>query len=1493
MAESNTAQPRPGARRTRIVIIGASVLLMLVLLYLAVPWLIPGKWIASVLSSRMQELMNRPVQIDSVEFGFGDGLNITGFRMARRQGFGSGALLAAEHVSIPLTSYKLGRPIKLLGYLMGLSVGPFDEIRIQRLQCWIVVDQDGALNIADLNDRGGARLPAKSFDLSQLTVNFIDLRPPAAGELDTGAQRIVLPALQCTLAPATGRVNWRGGADSGVALIGDLTTPRLGANVPLGGGGSIQWRDLDLKNIPRLLIPLEELHSIEGTSNGSLEVEVSPDLQITFAADVDLHHAKLQFAGDRSWAPFEETHLRLAGRWDPQAEFVEISEIKYEAPHALIIEGRERGQAAITIDPGGDRQVAITLAGRTESLSILQDQLAMLGMPGLQDVHTAGPCEFEFDFFKTRREENYRFDLDATPASIEADRRIALPPGEAKHVTVSLARDTNGLWRLRRCELVVHNSNLTLSGDWPIASREQNWMDIIKQWVDTGQGELEFNTSDLAALFQRVPMLSEFLPTVKGQGPVAIRHQFTPRQDGLWVSGQWQVGAAAVLKIGETIHKAAGKELILGYTALWPVDRLGKLDNLNVDLRYGDTRLVTVGDKTDLAITAEVPQSEWDREKLLRGTLEASLSTTVEISNIEDGLALFRRLGDYLRERFPSGHALTGSCRAALDVNGAVIHQKPAVRLHLELDADELAIRLGDTFNSSASSPCKFRIDYLYDGRPPRRYQLAGVTAVLSGGRVCTLSEWSDRSESDEHWPNHEASFEVEFDDLPRLLAHWPGLAKELKPYNISGGGRITLNASRDHTLEHWWGEADLTSTQLPATPGGWLKPAGMPLTFSFEARRESDAQGYHSDIVVIDKMAGMLGSSSLNVTSFSAEIDNLDWNEDLGAASPVAEVGGAPVLRNLELSVHAEAVLDAPWPLSAINTRLDEWVEQYDMSGGISADFNLRYDPDVHRGWTLEGLADATALSMTTGVKGSARPHLAKPGGLATNLELALSSIPSRNEEVGLGLKLAECELRVGELSASVNGQIVWHPGDTVFDVPRSADVVIAVDLPDLSQLAEVWPRLSSADLSGRASAACALVTSQGGWHTDSALLALDDVRLASGSSDISAHGIIQYARGAGHTGFADGRWHTDSLELELGSVRALMSGDGCLADGEDPFELAVRLSEVDRDQIFAALQTAGDDLSELLTKAAAPRSGLEPAAPALSASDIGDTLFGDSGARRLYADAVIEMDAMHWLDPKRRVVHTLDEVVSKLDWRAGDFVWQVRGAYGGGLLQARITGQPDEYDLQYVLTDALPSPDLEKWLRYVFPGLDAAGSIDYSYIPGVPPKAWAAAPEHPADGCSGSAFGELIVRGGTLRGKAAPHWVTRIFPRLNLAAFKFSLMHDWFTVYTDGRVQHQAVFAGRYYYLYASGWENTNGTLKYEIGIDLLGRLDSPYWATTGGGRIPLFDSTSRIGADGELLEETVNYVPLEFVKAIVWGANPIHTAYLALRKRILEEK
>ena len=594
-------------------------------------------------------------------------------------------------------------------------------------------------------------------------------------------------------------------------------------------------------------------------------------------------------------------------------------------------------------------------------------------------------------------------------------------------------------------------------------------------------------------------------------------------------------------------------------------------------------------------------------------------------------------------------------------------------------------------------------------------------------------------------------------------------------------------------------------------------------------------------------------------MTGFTAEFDNFGEFAQF-PSEPSVDPDAPPVLRRLRCSAHVAAALEGPWRAQAFNRRLDDWLERYETAGELTLDWDLSYDGAR---WALTGLANATDLAFT------APPQFTKPAGLPAEFEIEAGIVPGSSTASPTTLKLRLCELRVSEMSASVNGTLVAHSARNLLEKAEAADLAVTFDAPDLSQLVQVWPGLSDAELSGHLRLAAALAADNAGWSVDSAMLDMNEVRVSAGDSDLSADGIVQYDQG---------RWRSDSLELQAGSWRALLAGEGCLADSGNPLQLAVRFGEVDGDQATADLRSLISDAAILWVRATGH---------SITGADLEEMLLGDSQFGALHADVALQFDALQWFDFDRRVTHHFDEVVSTLVCRQGECDWEVRGGYEGGLVQAQAQGRLSDPEVQIVLTEALSTEHIRMLLRAAYPGLEPTGTVDYSRIPGAPPQLWS------AEEGQAVAFGEVIVRGGVLRGKAGQGWVATIFPRLNLAAFNFALMHDWFTEYADGRIQHQAIFLGRYYTLYASGWENNDATVAYQIGIDLLGGLESAYWATSGSGRIPLFESVTRLGDDGEVLEETVNYVPLDFVKAILWGANPIHTAYMALRKRIVEEK
>ncbi len=214
----------------------------------------------------------------------------------------------------------------------------------------------------------------------------------------------------------------------------------------------------------------------------------------------------------------------------------------------------------------------------------------------------------------------------------------------------------------------------------------------------------------------------------------------------------------------------------------------------------------------------------------------------------------------------------------------------------------------------------------------------------------------------------------------------------------------------------------------------------------------------------------------------------------------------------------------------------------------------------------------------------------------------------------------------------------------------------------------------------------------------------------------------------------------------------------------------------------------------------------------------------------------------------------------------------------------------RPDPlFDLSYSVhrvepVDRRSGVDLRPYLRRDFPGLTATGvttMIDSTRQRLFPEPGTLNYPV---------GKGELIVEGGTVVGRAAPLWMTRIFPGLNFARFDFSRMHDWFEKRANGRIDHQMIFQGRLYHLYMDGYSTAARRIHYEVGIDLLARLDSKYWADSKQGRIPLFIKEGRVGPDGLLLDETVRYLPVhQVIYKLLYESNPIRTAYYALRKKL----
>jgi hypothetical protein len=119
-----------------------------------------------------------------------------------------------------------------------------------------------------------------------------------------------------------------------------------------------------------------------------------------------------------------------------------------------------------------------------------------------------------------------------------------------------------------------------------------------------------------------------------------------------------------------------------------------------------------------------------------------------------------------------------------------------------------------------------------------------------------------------------------------------------------------------------------------------------------------------------------------------------------------------------------------------------------------------------------------------------------------------------------------------------------------------------------------------------------------------------------------------------------------------------------------------------------------------------------------------------------------------------------------------------------------------------------------------------------------------------------------KTVTLDGLVEGRAAPMFVTKIFPGLNLTKYRYRKMTSFAEHKPDGSTYNDMVFDGHTYDLYMEGTTDANNIGRYEVGLILLGTPQSAEWNHKyRQGRIPILKSKSRI-EDGKRYDEEISY-------------------------------
>jgi len=725
--------------------------------------------------------------------------------------------------------------------------------------------------------------------------------------------------------------------------------------------------------------------------------------------------------------------------------------------------------------------------------------------------------------------------------------------------------------------------------------------------------------------------------------------------------------------------------------------------------------------------------------------------------------------------------------------------------------------------------------------------------------RSCWLS-LTDHSKNEKSPRIQTAGIQAEVKDISDWTQLSPALHNKIEPYHARGPLSFQLTGRQLGNKQSFFINADATGGQFNL-PNQITKSADVPATFSlrFESTAKKDVSEQQWRIT--EGRARLAGlhldniKGQLQVKSNTSPINTNNLTDSLQT----------PIIKTIHLRSAGTLDWDAVPP--ELHPLCKRYCHEFDLGGEL--DWQAYFNADQTLA-TLSGSVNADDMTFRIPTNNETFTNLQKtkdvPATLAFNIARPLSSDTRTDER----LYLDHLSLTLADNLLTACGEITPATPSTDKKQSPQADLVVNLDLDDPGQLTAIFQESPVEEFAGRCEASANIHLSPQDNELRTSRLAFDHFTITAGSDPLHLDGTIVHK---------SNQLNTNQLQWSWGKSRGTIS-----ALLHAPRTNRQSLVGITSDYIdIPALKKNMRLLLGLQEK-----STTSPAITPASSNKKLPNLLSYLGKMNLAADVHVDQIVLQL--PPKMIVNTqaLTQHFTIKKGRAKlEFSAAVDGGLAEGILDTNLLVAEPVYHLAYQADRIQPGEVTDAYLDNMFPGMTAAGPltiVDETYQRLLP------TPGRPNFEVG---KGELIIEGGTVRGRAAPKWMTKIFPRLDLAGFDFSYMHSWFEKFRSGRIRHQIIYQGRYYNIYSVGYNDPDGHMEYEVGIDLLADLDSRYWAETGQGRIPLFTKTGHIRPDGSLGDEAVYYMPRSFIWSLLMKNNPVIAAYHAIRQQVTKKQ
>jgi len=1433
--------------------------------YAALPLWAPTGLIRDYLAGAMSAQMGVDVRIEGVSLSWSEGVELRGLHIASPEGFGPEAMVVVPRIRTELAPLDM-----LLHDRIGWMVldGP---------RAFVQVDEAGNVNLAVLK-----KLRFKA-EARRLSVRRAEAAVRLPGHDKLLKVQISDAEYVAGLVRKLGRVTVSAVLDQqGGSAPVSLHLAAGSAEQVIAASALFNFANVDMAQLqlPRLLgLPLERL---SGRCRGSLSLQINRQGVVDqFSFNVLIAGLEVQPTAGPELPLIPEAGFRISAVFDPLTGDLEAGRLDIRSASVRLPGLDLAGRASLTTD---------VLQGRWEAVESLElegnvypARLAAL-LTGTRRVaeglEVTGPVGLKLLARREKSVVHAKITLDAEQATIVAAGRTIKPAG--RPLALSLA---GGLDRRNRqllldrdgARLTVGGNTFTVTGSLSDVRRLAELRG--KDGRPSVKGIIKgLSLLDCAGTF-RINDLDSLAELV---GPLGVQPGWASL-DGR-ITGRWSVDQFAGTQARLELVVPAETYLSAGP---WFVKEAGAAVGA-VDLNLsGMAEPEGTGFRAaELALTAG------------RGRISI-YDASLALEDIPGG----RGLRAVCRGRF-SGTGLEHlyACVPAagrygdVAVSGEVAGQYRVVvsdRLetaYLQADLKGLHLTLGRVLDKPAGQAGNLVADLLCDpAAGPAERNALSVTADFEQALIRLSARVG------ECWPPAgpaKLALDAQVRDAGWLVGACPIVRRRLAGGSMAGPVSLVVAASSrpGKTTFEVNCDADGLEFVLPG-PLSRAKAAGTSLRLRLSGA-VSGANGRLRQAEIRLAEANLAGSTiSLSGRAVL----------DIQALSKPRRVWPDGWLKEFRAELDVAADIDAP--LLAVAPELAGPVRRCGAKGQVVAGLRAR---GAAEGVSVSAAVDGRRFAIerlgpfavATGRPGPREAveigPFAKPDGMPARVELELS-VPSDLSRVQVG----NLQVEVADLSvvAEATAQLERRP-ERSWPGLAKADLHATVRTQRVEALEALAGFLKPYRPGGEFFLDCRLSR----YGADAPLLASVDFRTGRltgryrGKNVAVAGSLAVREVSFDKAGLLRiGRLRTDSLELQAGDNRCWLIADVAGLPGEATGSFQVLGEYLD-----------GKDLMDWLSPARAgpagtasrPGSGREGDGPAkLTAGQLkalesrADELV--AACRRLLKsarlDGRVSIRRLRTFDPSVGQFYQVNQVELHALADRGRLAAKYAAGLNGGTIRSRyevnLADAAPNVAYRSAMTDVIAAENIQPQLARYFPGNTVGGLFNRTEESTVPLRNVVANfldyryPMRP----TGQA--KTVTTDGLVEGRAAPRFVTRIFPGLNLAKYHYNKMTSFATFRPDGVAENDMVFSGRIYDMYIEGTTDAQNIGKYEIGLILLGTPQTAEWNHTyRQGRIPILKLKARIEG-GKMYDEVVSYPwPNESLFVIFLKNNIFYRLWLA---------